>query len=156
MLVHRARDSDFKFQVAGRMPPARRPTSTGSSSPFVTAPSPVRKVNGHLHRMFCCLSLRPISSWPDFKFPWSGRTAVLHLAKYYIYGSSHLQRKQTIRIVWIPGPPLRPIVASLQRNASNRHLFCHSAARTRAQADSHYYLFPGFRLTPSRTRCLTV
>ena len=55
--MHRARDSDFKFQVAGRMPPARRPTSTGSSSPFVTAPSPVRKVNGHLHRMFCCRSL---------------------------------------------------------------------------------------------------
>ena len=66
--MHRARDSDFKFQVAGRMPPARRPTWTGSSSPFVTAPGPGRKVNGHLHRMFCCcLSLRrggrcPISS----------------------------------------------------------------------------------------------
>ena len=45
---------------------------------------------------------------------------MLHLAGYYIYGSSHEQRKQTFRIVWIP--PLRPIIASesLQRSGTRR------------------------------------
>ena len=51
----------------------------------VTAPATARRreVNGHSHRMFCCcLSLQP--------FPWSRRTAVLHLAvSRYIYGSNH-------------------------------------------------------------------
>ena len=53
----------------------------------------------------CCLSLRP--------FPWSRRTADLHLAV-YIYGSelSHERRQQTFRIAWIL--PFRLIVTPHQ------------------------------------------
>ena len=139
--MHRARDSDFKFQVAGRMPPARRPTWTGSSSPFVTAPARAERSTDICIECSAAACLFAAATAARFQVSVVGEdNSFTPCGVLYLWLKSRAEKTNvSYRMDSAIAPDHCFRVAAAQRNASIRHLFCNSAARTRAQAGSNYY-----------------
>ena len=133
MLVHRARDSDFKFQVAGRMPPARRPTWTGSSSPFVTAPARAERSTDICIECSAAACLFAAATAARFQVSVVGEdNSFTPCGVLYLWLKSRAEKTNVpFRMDHAIAPDRR--FAAAQRNESIRYLFCHSAARTQPE-----------------------